>query len=535
MYTGLEYGNLKKACRLTRPKRRLRNLCRWGETVFKLVIVEDEDNIRHSLECFIPWDKIGFQVVGAFSDGSDALDYLRDNPCDAVLTDILMSRMSGLEMIQHLHQIHPSLKVIILSGHSDFGYAQQAIRYQVAHYLVKPVDEEELISVFQSLRAQLDSEAKDHTLAESETRELKHMVQKNFFRDLLSGAISTEQELEEYLKLLGLEEYRQNSGLVAFEIKAEGLAASAYTSAAAPETYFGAPDAEVRSFCYESKPGVWQAVFFGADSDTLAKYGNEKLQRVLDELNYNAACVLTGHLTHSVLRLTDLLVPLTDQLASEGQMEPLAPVDYKLLIVELDLGSEETLLRLLNRTVRQLGDISVGELETWLKRLYSAVEQDYKKRKMDLQKITNGSFRSNRLFRNTDRETLLACATEDFCTLCRCLQNRPRRSEHSVIDRIVQHLDSHPEEDIGHEAIAAKYRLHPGYLSRLFKQEMGETLSEYLLRTKVERAAKLLKEDRYKIGEIATMVGYSTSSYFSVMFKKYTGCSPREYCQRVSL
>ena len=119
--------------------------------------------------------------------------------------------------------------------------------------------------------------------------------------------------------------------------------------------------------------------------------------------------------------------------------------------------------------------------------------------------------------------------------LCRCLRETPHRSEHGVIDRIVRHLEDHPEEDIGHEAIAAKYRLHPGYLSRLFKQEMGETLSEYLLRTKVERAAQLLKEDRYKIGEIAGMVGYSTSSYFSVMFKKYTGCSPREYCQRVSL
>lgn len=129
---------------------------------------------------------------------------------------------------------------------------------------------------------------------------------------------------------------------------------------------------------------------------------------------------------------------------------------------------------------------------------------------------------------------MLACATEDFCMLCRCLQLSPHRSEHSVIDRIVQYLDTHPDEDMGHESIAAKYRLHPGYLSRLFKQEMGETLSEYLLRTKVERAAQLLKEDRHKIGEIAGLVGYSTSSYFSVMFKKYTGCSPREYCQRVS-
>lgn len=499
--------------------------------MFKLVIVEDEDNIRHSLECFIPWDKIGFQVVATFSDGTDALDYLRDNPCDVVLTDILMSRMSGLEMIQHLHQIHPTLKVVILSGHSDFGYAQQAIRYQVAHYLVKPVDEDELIEVFQGLKSQLDTEAKGHTLAEAETRELKQMVQRNFFRDLLSGNVATEQELDEYLKLLGIDEAQKNGGLVAFEIKAEILEPS---SEIAPEAYFGAADTQLHSFCFESKPDHWQVVFFGADNETLRKHGKEKLQTVLEELNTYSACAFSGHLTHNVLHLADLLTTTQSQDVSSLQTDTLVS-DYKLLIVELDLGSEETLVHLLRTTLLQFGDLSPADLEARLKGIYAAVEQDYKKRKIDLLELTNGRFRSNRLFRSADREELAACAAEDFRTLCRCLQGRPHKSEHSVIDRIVQHLDSHPEEDIGHEAIAAKYRLHPGYLSRLFKQEMGETLSEYLLRTKVERAAQLLKEDRYKIGEIAGMVGYSTSSYFSVMFKKYTGCSPREYCQRVSL
>ncbi len=503
--------------------------------MFKLVIVEDEDNIRHSLECFIPWEKIGFQVVGAFSDGTDALDYLRDNPCDVVLTDILMSRMSGLEMIQHLHQIHPMLKVVILSGHSDFGYAQQAIRYQVAHYLVKPVDEDELISVFQNLKEQLDSEAKEHTLAETETRELKQMVQKNFFRDLLSGGISAEQELDEYLKLLGMEGTRKNAGLVAFEIKAEGLGYSCNTQETAPEKYFGAAGAEIQSFCFEIKPGRWQAVFFGEDNETLGKYGNEKLQTVLDELSSGSACVFSGHLTHNVPQLTDLLATASGQNATDLQTDSLTLADCKLLIVELDLGSEETLAHLLKSTVIQFGDMPPTEMESRLKGIYAAVEQNYKKRRVDLLEITNGRFRSDRLFRSADQEELLACATEDFRMLCRCLQNNPRRSEHAVIERIVQHLESHPDEDVGHEAIAAKYRLHPGYLSRLFKQEMGETLSEYLLRTKVERAAQLLKEDRHKIGEIAGMVGYSTSSYFSVMFKKFTGCSPREYCQRVSL
>ena len=96
-------------------------------------------------------------------------------------------------------------------------------------------------------------------------------------------------------------------------------------------------------------------------------------------------------------------------------------------------------------------------------------------------------------------------------------------------------MNEHISEEIGHEAIAQKYRMHPGYLSRLFKQEMGETLSEYLMRIKTERAALLLKDGQHKVSEIAGMVGYNASSYFSIMFKKNTGYSPREYTQKVSL
>ena len=93
--------------------------------MFKLVIVEDEDNIRHSLERYIPWEEIGFQVAGTFADGSDALAFLKDNPCDAVLTDLLMSRMSGSELIRNLYELQPQLKVVILSGHSEFAFAQR--------------------------------------------------------------------------------------------------------------------------------------------------------------------------------------------------------------------------------------------------------------------------------------------------------------------------------------------------------------------------------------------------------------------------
>ena len=503
--------------------------------MFKLVIVEDEDNIRHSLECFIPWEQMGFQVAGAFSDGSDALAYLRDNPCDVVLTDILMSRMSGLEMIQQLHEIQPRLKVVILSGHSDFGYAQQAIRYQVAHYLVKPVDEEELISVFQGLKEQLDSEAEEHTSSEEENRELKQLLQRNFFRDLLCGNISAEQELDEYLKLLGFAESQKADSLVAFEIKAEGRKQEDTDANAVLGKHFSSSDGEMQSFFFEGKPGQWQTVFLSncrADNEAFRKNCGEKIQEAVDSLKEKVGCDYSGHLTHNVLHMTDLLTTAKGQSVPDPQADVHVLVEHKLLIVELDLSAEITLVRILQNVLQKY---MAGDTEAQLRSLYAAIEQNYKKRKIDPWEITGGRFHSNRPFPLDDEQALVACVSEDFRVLCHNLKNRRHRSEHNVIERVVQYLDEHLDEDISHEVIAAKYRLHPGYLSRLFKQEMGENLSEYLLRIKIERAAQLLKEDRYKIGEIAGMVGYNTSSYFSVMFKKYTGCTPREYCQRVSL
>lgn len=520
---------------------------RWGETVFKLVIVEDEDNIRHSLECFIPWEKIGFQVVKTFSDGSDAYAYLRDNPCDAVLTDILMSRMSGLEMIRNLHEIHPQIKVVILSGHSAFAYAQQAIQYQVVHYLVKPVDEDELIDVFKGIKEQLECERAEHTVVETEARELKQILRKSFLRDLLSGCVASDNELSAYLKLLGMEHISQASQLIAFEINArspaqdeQGIDVTALEDIV--KTCLGGTDEAHLAFYTEERPEQWSIAFVRvsqADGNDFRKYCNERIRQLVGTLNENLPYEFTFRLTHNVMHLTDLLSATKHTALPAQQMDEAlcqsVVSDYKLLIVELDLGCKESLVHILNGLVQDLDGTALEDMRFVFKNLYSVIELNYKKRKVNVWDITDGKFNFSHLYRAKDAEEIAACLKEDFYALCDGLANRKYRSEHNVIEGIVQYLNDHLEEDIGHDALAAKYRLHPGYLSRLFKQEMGETLSEYLFRIKIERAVQLLKERQYKVGEIAAMVGYSASSYFSVMFKKYTGYSPREYCQRISL
>lgn len=512
--------------------------------MYKLVIVEDEENIRHSLENFIPWEEMGFRVVSAFSDGSDALAFLKDNPCDAVLTDILMSRMSGLEMIRDLHRIHPQTKVVILSGHSNFDYAQQAIAYKVVQYLVKPVDEDELISIFKGIKEQLDEEREDQVLAENQTNDLKQMLMKCFFRDLLSGNVTSDSEFGVYLKLLELQELDQSCPLMAFEIRA-GEQAEPETVGLSLEALlkeqFPYVDGEFRCFAVEERADKWRQVIIGLPQLAEKATCKQKLQEATKKLTDALPDAYTFHLTHSVNQISDLLTctkgaemaePVDQQMDSELYNAVFS--NYKLLIVELDLASRETLLNVLNRLLRGLRGTSLEDARFALKNLYSVIELNYKKRKINVWDITDGKFDSNHLYSADSLENISDCVRRDFTALCEGLKERKHESEHSVIGRIITYLNENIHEDIGHDAIANMHRIHPGYLSRLFKKEMGETLSEYQLRIKIEKAAELLKDGRYKVGEIAVMVGYNASSYFSIMFKKHTGCSPREYSQRIA-
>ena len=465
-----------------------------------------------------------------------------------------MSGMNGLEMIRKLHEIHPQIKVVILSGHSDFAYAQQAIQYKVVNYLVKPVNEDELIGVFKGVKEQLDFEKQEQDLAEAETRELRQLLGRTFFRDLLLGRITLESELAVYLKLLGYDGVNKECPLYAFEIYAkrrehdEGVGEhNPFTMEEILREPFRCLEQDFRFYMIESRPEHWRVVVMGkfqlSDGDA-RRSCNGKIRNFVNAVSEHLPREFVFHLTHSVIQISDLLsganhtADIDGELLSRQMDDSLCESvvsDYKLLIVELDLGSKDTLLHIINGLVRDLRDAPLEDVRFSLKNLYSVIEMNYRKRKINIWDITKGKFDVNHLYGAEDLEDIAECLKEDFCVLCEGLHNRKQENVHSVIGRIVAYLNEHIDEDIGNDVIAAKYRIHPGYLSRLFKREMGETLSEYLLRIKIERAAELLKSGNYKVGEIAVMVGYNASSYFSVIFKKYIGYSPREYSQRISM
>ena len=169
------------------------------QKALKVVIVDDEKIIVNSLQKYIDAQIPEFEVAGTFANGCDALQFLLEHPADIVLTDICMPQMDGLELAKALSEQLPQCVVIILSGFGEFEYAQQAIRYHVFTYILKPMDYRELKSILHDA-AQVASDRKNAfaiSAMESDATVL-------FFQDLVFGAFFSQKELQQRYEQLQL-------------------------------------------------------------------------------------------------------------------------------------------------------------------------------------------------------------------------------------------------------------------------------------------------------------------------------------------
>lgn len=124
--------------------------------MYKLVIVDDEEEIRHALSNYIPWAEMGFEFVDSFSNGKEAYNFLKKNKIDVVLCDIKMPIMNGIEFAEKVYTENISCKIVFLSAHKEFDYARKALSFGVEDYVVKPTKYQELLNVFQKIKAKLN-------------------------------------------------------------------------------------------------------------------------------------------------------------------------------------------------------------------------------------------------------------------------------------------------------------------------------------------------------------------------------------------
>ncbi len=124
--------------------------------MYTIVVADDEEDLRRTIIRKIDWESIGFQVVGEAENGVEALELVTKNEPDLLLTDIRMPFISGLELARQVREVRPSTQIAFLSGYDDFSYAQEAIRYNIISYLLKPISLEELSENLRQIKEKLD-------------------------------------------------------------------------------------------------------------------------------------------------------------------------------------------------------------------------------------------------------------------------------------------------------------------------------------------------------------------------------------------
>ncbi|MFP4550896.1 MAG: response regulator [Spirochaetales bacterium] len=174
-------------------------------SLHSLLIVDDERVIREGLSSMFDWAGVGFQVTAVLDDGREALAHLEKRAVDAILTDIRMTFVSGLDLAREVREHYPDTRVVLLSGHREFELAQQAVAAGVHGYLLKPVDFSELRSVFSALSAELTREREERESIKREderrTRERSFLLQQFYERVLTDCDLGRAGVDERYRRL----------------------------------------------------------------------------------------------------------------------------------------------------------------------------------------------------------------------------------------------------------------------------------------------------------------------------------------------
>ena len=533
--------------------------------MYKVFLVEDEIVIREGIKNNIHWEEEGFQIVGDESDGELAYPMiLREQP-DILITDIKMPFMDGLELSKLLKKEMPHLRIIIISGYSDFGYAQQAIDIGVSEYLLKPVTSSKLMASVKNAAAAIDKQRKEKGILE-QYRLLVYQKQgekrKDFFNALVSGGLSLPQIIEQEEEL-GINMMASAFCVLLFQFKVqedmyeysdEIVQCEAKMTQALREF----PDIKV----FERGTDGWAFILLGENEEQITGLTEKLCQLLIHICEGNVHYF--GGIGRSVQRIRDLQQSFLDAnrafslryFQSKDQFlsytdvnNSKAEIGNRIHISELNLEKhdrnllEDFLKRGTMQDVDEFVDsyfdgFGANAMSSSLFRNYivldgcSVIMKFIKAFNYPKEKVENSLMSMNN--RIADQlSSLDNCSAFYKSILKEAIDLRNQNSQKryaGLIEQAKEYINhTFMLTDLTLDKVASTVNVSPNYFSSLFNQETGMTFIEYLTDIRMQKAKEYLRCSGKKITEIGVLVGYQDSHYFSYIFRKTQNCTPSEY------
>jgi two-component system response regulator YesN len=532
-----------------------------------LMIVEDELRLRNSLANNIPWEEHGIEVVGLAGNGQEALAIVERKRPDIMLLDVQMPGMDGLTLVRTLRQKQESrifMKFIILSGHDNFGFAQNAMAQGVSRYLLKPAGEKEILDAVleagEELRRELEEWQKQAALQEK-WREHLPLLQNGFFQRWAEGGYSL-PELLRRARDYSLD-LPSDARLAAAVVDLDPITGDGVGDAGGrddePLLAFSlqcmARDMLPEPACYASGDleGKLLLIFLlppqedereallrvGASLVRLLSHAKEVLKATFSA----GVCGRTGSveelgplvqearraLRERMVYGTDIVIPYREQGRTNKAMES-QPNLEKMLEIALETADEdkamEALAGLWEAGLGRAGSAEeVHETVLYLSSLFIRIIQ---KQGWSVRQVVEGEMDNFLHVRLLDtREETWSWLTRTVKKIAAFIRKERSTTSNQVVKSILAIVDQEIDRDITLHMVADRMYVNSSYLSRLFKQETGVPFSTYVLERKMEKAKSILQEGG-KVYDAARLVGYRDVSYFTKVFRKYWGVTPGE-------
>lgn len=499
--------------------------------IFHLLIVDDEAPIRKGLSRFINWDAIDCTIEDTACDGREAMDKLRELPIDIVITDIRMPEADGLELARHISEHYPDIKVIILTGYADFTYAQTAIQYNVSDFLLKPVSKEQVVTAVQNAQKKIiagkqSSQSGYADLSFLKDQLLQELTDRPQDQALLIRADEYQIDLSHYC-LAAFQMLPPAGDIPALKElisgQMEGGCCYRYNNlilAIFPVLdHTGEVPAAILSCCQElvqiarSMMGIELSVGISSIHHGSGSYGGAVSESI--------HALTQNFYSPSGIACHDDSYPAESSYSLTAQ-EALALNELETAILGRDFPAATAVINSVFIRMKQGFAKSADAKNMCLMIYYTGLRALAKRGKTPPEDSI-----PDRISHSTDIFGLEGIIREFLTVLQKELDEDGLLSK--IVRQAISYIDSHLPDTLSLDVIASAIPANPSYLSRTFKKETGQALTEYINLARINKAKELLSTGGLLTYEVAEQAGFHDPAYFSAIFKKYTGVSPKEY------
>ncbi|MDO5112449.1 MAG: response regulator [Clostridia bacterium] len=527
---------------------------------YKIMIVDDEAEVREGIVAHIDWDALGFEVVAQAENGQDGLDKAENLELDVVLTDIKMPYMDGLSMSAQIMRLHPAVKLILFSGFDEFEYAKEAIRLNVVEYVLKPVNVGELTEILRRVKQTLDAqiaERRDIEVLRRAYEKSLPLMRERFLNELLWGAVRADDAAEQMRRYDVDIDQSPHKIVVIFDVAPQNEQTLPIAREFIPVS--------VKQLAQEHLQGICRyATIVGSATVAILTAWEEEdcVGRLMQAVNEVCACgkrIFELELSAGVSRATDALsdihnaylearaaleyrkivgsgraIYIQDMEQAGGTQEAAELSDIPRILSVLKFGDQEQIKRMASGLLTPLSAAQPDSFEglVLLQNAVNVILQIVNR--CNLYKEPAVRSRTDALLGLSAAHPTLDTVREQITGAYLCIGEYIVEQRESASKKLVSEAESfilqnYANPHLSVDRLCEHLHVSASYFSTIFKQETGQSYVQYLTETRMQHAVQLLNTTDDKTYIIANKVGYEEPNYFSYVFKKRFGVSPGKY------